>query len=349
MVVAVSQAAFLVLLAVFLVFRRRYDVRRRRSFDAVTERLREPLSAWLSGTRPVGAVVEMLRVFPAGTQVGYASHLEHTAIPAASREELASALRGERWVERALAGATSRSWTRRLEAARCLGLVGTAADRAAVLALLGDRVPAVSVAAVGALPRVADAEMIEALLGPYLGLSPVVRLYVNGVLRELRAAVEPVLLARLVPGTAGEILAPLVHLAGELEIPRVLDALEPLARHPDPRVRAEVARAIRRQPRASTFDLLVALLSDPDATVRAAAARALGEMASAAAVPALTAALRDSAWAVRSRAALALAQLGEPGRAVLRSMRDDADRYAADMAVLVTGLSAGALLEMVDA
>jgi HEAT repeat protein len=348
-VVALAQAAFLVLLAVFLVLRRRYDVRRRASFDTSSAALREPLAAWLSGSRPLSAFLEVLRRFPRGTQVGFASHLARTVIPAEQRDELAVVLRDEAWAKRALRAARSRWWTRRLEAARCLALMGTPADRGTLLGLLQDPVPAVAVAAVGALPRVADPAMIDALLIPYLRLAPIVRLYVNGVLRDLRSVVEPVLLARLVPAAPARELAPLVRLAAELDIPRVLASLEHLARHPDAEVRAEVARAVSRLPRESTFTLLIALLQDPEADVRVAAAHSLGELASAEAVPALTAVLRDPAWRVRFRAALALAALGEPGRAVLRAMRTDADRYAADMAVLITGLSDGALTEMIEA
>jgi hypothetical protein len=61
------------------------------------------------------------------------------------------------------------------------------------------------------------------------------------------------------------------------------------------------------------------------------------------------AAVHDSDWNVRYHASLALTQLGEPGRTALRALRADSDRYVADVATLITGLSDGALREAVDA
>ena len=55
------------------------------------------------------------------------------------------------------------------------------------------------------------------------------------------------------------------------------------------------------------------------------------------------------AWWVRFRSALALAQLGEVGRRALRAARDRPDRFAADMAAMVSGLSDGAVVELAEA
>ncbi len=91
------------------------------------------------------------------------------------------------------------------------------------------------------------------------------------------------------------------------------------------------------------------LLGDKDPTVRAASARTLGELGSRGAVPALARMLSDGVWVVRVRSAVSLAQLGERGRAALRAARTGEDRFARDMATMVTGLTEGAILEMGDA
>jgi hypothetical protein len=64
-------------------------------------------------------------------------------------------------------------------------------------------------------------------------------------------------------------------------------------------------------------------------------------------VGALVTATHDPAWAVRYASALSLAQVGESGRAALGTLRADDDRYVADMATLISGLTDGALLELV--
>ncbi len=82
--------------------------------------------------------------------------------------------------------------------------------------------------------------------------------------------------------------------------------------------------------------------------MRALAARGLGMLGVIDAVPALTAALADGDWWVRFRASLALALLGDAGRAALRTMQDSPDRYAADMARLISGLPPGVLRELAE-
>jgi HEAT repeat protein len=90
------------------------------------------------------------------------------------------------------------------------------------------------------------------------------------------------------------------------------------------------------------------LASDRAATVRATAARSLGQLGAGTAAPVLAPLIADPVWGVRLRAALALAQVGERGRAALRAAREGTDRYARDMATLVSGLSDGAVLELAD-
>jgi HEAT repeat protein len=91
------------------------------------------------------------------------------------------------------------------------------------------------------------------------------------------------------------------------------------------------------------------MMKDDDWRVRAQAARGLGALGATAAIADLSNALLDRAWWVRFRAALALAQLGEAGRRALRMGRERVDRYAADMASMVSGLSDGAVVELAEA
>ena len=58
--------------------------------------------------------------------------------------------------------------------------------------------------------------------------------------------------------------------------------------------------------------------------------------------------LADRVWLVRLRAALSLAQLGERGRAALRVANEGNDRFAREMATMVSGLTDGAVLELGD-
>lgn len=348
-VVALFQGAFIVLLVMFLGVRRVVDRARRQTFEFGRYSVSAPLNAWLAGSGGVEPVVAALRALPGASALGFTGNLARTTIPWAQRGELAAALRGEPWVQHALRGASSRRWGRRLEAARCLALVGEPSDGALLEALLDDAYPAVAIAAVAALPRVADAQLVGMALDRLVSLPNVVRLYLQGTLRELRTIVGPALASRLLSDAPPRSLARWAELAGALEIPAALDCVPRLATHPTVRVRIAVARALRRAPRAETVVVLQRMLLDEDHGVRAVAARSLGELASTVAIPALLAVAHDSSWIVRYRAVLALSQLGEPGRNAVRMLRSDSDRYVAEMATLITGLGDGALLDMMEA
>ena len=348
-VIAIFQGSFLLMLVVFIAVRRQVERQRRQSFLSARQAISEPLSAWLSGSGDVESVVAALRALPAAAVVGFALHLARTTLPQDARDALAVALRSEPWVRRTISRASSRFWTRRLDAARCLALAGTRDDSALLETLLNDPVPGVTVAAAGALPRVADARLVAVVLDRMVTLPTVMRLYLQGTLRELRMIVEPLILARLSTHAAPSALAHWVELAGALDLPAVFDVIAQLAVHESVHVRVAVARALRRSPRQRSVDVLQMMLHDADPTVRAATAHALGELASPTVLADLLGAARDTDWRVRYRATLALSQLGEAGRTALRTLRTDSDRYVADMAMLISGLSEGALLEMVEA
>jgi HEAT repeat protein len=347
--VALVQVIFLVLLLAFLIVRRAYDRRQRAAFEAGKGALSAPLRAWLVAGSHADPVVAALRAMPRGTAVGYLALLARQTIPEVNREELAVALRGERWLETAVRQAHSRWWWRRLESARALSIMAEPRHRDLVLKLFFDDHPAVQVAAAGALPHVADPFVIGKVLDKLDGLPKVVRHYVTAVLQRSRALVGPALAARIERGSHFAPLAAWIELAEAIADPETVAAALTRIEHPAPAVRRSIAKALRRYPSAATEAALVQLLGDKDPTVRAASARTLGELGSRAAVPALSRMLSDGVWVVRVRAAVSLAQLGERGRAALRAARSGEDRFARDMATMVTGLTEGAILEMGDA
>lgn len=348
-VVAVVQGIFLALLLLFLTVRRRYDRQRRAAFAAGQAALAEPLRNWIVAGAHPEPVVAALRRLPAGTAVGYVSLLARQTIPAAQRDELAVALRNERWMTRALEQGRSRFWWRRLEAARALSIVGTPRDRSALVALLADEHPAVQVAAAAALPRVADAALMGEVLDRLFTMPKVVRHYVTGILREASVATGAALVSRIRTGTEMAELAAWIELAAALDDPRAVGLAMGHAAHPGAAVRRAVARTLGRHAGPDTQRTLGRLAKDEDATVRAAAARSLGELGASSAVPLVAPLVADPVWTVRLRAALALAQLGERGRAALRQAREGSDRFARDMATMVSGLSDSAVLELGDA
>lgn len=345
-VVGIVQVAFLALLLGFVMVRRRYDRERRAAFVAGREALAAPLRDWIVAGAHPEPVVRALRALPRGTAVGYVSLLARQTIPEAQRDELAVALRNEPWIRTAVARRASRFWWRRLEAARALGIVGRAQDRAAVLALIRDDHPAVQIAAATALARVADEATFGEVMDGLFTLPKVTRTYLTGVLRQRAATVAAPLVQRIAAGGDAPELVAWIALAAALDDPRAIEAAVPHATHPSPSVRRTVARALGRFAGPAAARVLADLVTDADATVRASAARSLGELGATGAVPLLAPLVADPVWQVRLHAALSLAQLGERGRAALRAARAGGDRFAADMATMVSGLSDGAILEM---
>lgn len=345
-VVGVVQVAFLVLLLGFVAVRRRYDRERRTAFVAGRDALALPLRDWIVAGAHPEPVVRALRALPRGTAVGYISLLARQTIPDAQRNELAVALRGEPWMVLAVSRRRSRFWWRRLEAARALSIIGTTKDRDAVRELLRDDHPAVQIAAASALPRVADAELFGAVMDDLFAMPKVTRNYVTTVLRQRAASAGEPLARRIRAGSGPNELASWIALAAALDDPSALEASLAHMAHPSPFVRRTVARALGRFAGPEAARALADLVRDNDSSVRAAAARSLGELGAGGATPLLAPLVSDPVWQVRLHAALALAQLGERGRAALRVARDGSDRFARDMATMVSGLSDGAILEM---
>jgi HEAT repeat protein len=348
-VIAAVQGVFLLLLMLFLAVRRRYDRQQRAAFVAGQVGLSEPMRRWIVAGLHPEPVVEALRALPRGTAVGYVSLLARQTIPASQRDELAVALRHEPWMARAINQRHSRFWWRRLEAARALSIVGTAREREMVAVLLGDSHPAVQIAASSALPRVADLALLNQVLDELFSMPKVVRHYVTTILRQTKGLAGDALAARIRSGGSMVELAAWIDLAGALDDPRAIAATIEQVGHPAAPVRRSVARTLGRYSGPDAARALATLVRDTDPWVRAHAARSLGELGSPAASPLLAPLLHDPVWQVRLRSAVALAQLGERGRAALRAAREGDDRFARDMATMVSGLSDGAIHELGDA
>jgi HEAT repeat protein len=347
-VAAVVQGVFLLLLVLFLAVRRRYDRMQRAAYLMARGGLEVPLRNWIVAGAHPEPVVNALRELPSGTAVGYVSLLARQTIPAAQRDELAMALRHEQWIQRAVRRRASRYWWRRLEAARALSIIGTPREQALVLELLADEHPAVQIAAASALPRVADVEALGRVLDDLFGFPKVVRHYVTSVLRQTQNIAGPALAERIRGGEDMAELTAWIELAASLDDSGAIIAALTRAEHPDAPVRRAVAKALGRHPGPDAARVLAVLATDRAATVRAAAARSLGQLGAGTAAPVLAPMIADPVWAVRLRAALALAQIGERGRAALRTAREGPDRFARDMATMVSGLTDGAVLELAD-
>ena len=269
-------------------------------------------------------------------------------VPPGSRQELVGLLRREPWIRALIARARRRSWWERLAAARTLAAAGTELDRELLRRLLADAHPAVQVAAAGAIERIADRDIVESVLDQLVDRPLVVRQIQMSALLRTRGMMLPALLARLTPDAPPRHLEVWIALAERTADPVCITAAAALAAHPDAQVRLAVARALRHFFDPRVLERLAALLRDPDWRVRAAACRTAGSLGDDAFVPRLREAIGDPAWWVRFRGALALAQLGEAGRKVLRDVRTGDDRYARDMATMVSGLSDGSILELAE-
>jgi HEAT repeat protein len=305
---------------------------------------------WLLGGGGVAAVVAELRPLPVHVALDYAAALVTQQVRGECLRELAGALRGEPWVDRALAGARSRLWWRRLDAARTLSVVAGPAEARVLRRLLDDPYPAVQAVATRSIPQVADAALVRYVVDRLPRRTYVVRVSQYRALREVWQLAAPALLARLTPHStaSADAGAVWVALAGALEVPACVAACVPLRHHADARVRIAVARVLKSYYHPSAEAALAELLRDADWRVRGQAARSLGALRAEAAVPALAAAMADPSWWVRFRAGLSLAQIGERGRHALRELRATSDRYGREMATMISGLSDGAVTELAE-
>jgi len=349
LLVAIIQGAFFALLVLLLFVNRARRSHRSRAAVSAANMVAEPFQRWLLGTGTAADLANVLRRLPERDALDQLTI--HVAPRAAAEHlaQLARALREDRWVRRILAQSTSRWWWRRLDAARLLAVVGSLRDRALLRQLLADRHAAVQAAASTCLARVGDYALVEHVLDTLHTRPPIVRVFQLRILRENWKHTVPALLQRLLPVAPMAKLHVWISLAESLADVQFLAPLLTFRNHPVVEMRISAARALRRYLHPDAQEALREMMRDSDWRVRAQAARALGAVGANDAVAELSNALADRSWWVRFRAALALAQLGEPGRRALRAARERPDRFAADMASMVCGLSDGAVMELAEA
>ncbi len=346
-VAATQGAFFLLLLLLLFVNAARRALRSRRATSAAS-RVHEPLQRWLVGTAHAADVANALRRLPERDALDQLTVHVAPRVPPEHMAQLARSLREDRWVRHILAQASSRLWWRRLDAARLLAVVGSVRDRGLLRQLLSDSHAAVQAAASLCLTRIGDYGLVQEVLDTLHARPPIVRVFQLRILREIWRFTLPALLERLEP------LAPLaklqvwLSLAETLSDHRCLPPIIALRSHPNSEIRISTARALRHYMHPDAEAALREMLSDSDWRVCAQAARGLGAVGAMNAVPELSGALAHHSWWVRFRSALALAQLGESGRRALRAARERRDRYAADMAAMVSGLSDGAVVELAE-
>jgi HEAT repeat protein len=343
---AVAQSIFLVLLAVALyVNRGRSRVRRARA-DEAAELIAAPLREWLiAGGEPTALLVAMRSLDPDDAVVALL-RVAASRVPPEQTAQLAAAMREEAWVERTLRRATSPLWWRRMTAARLMAMAGVARDVPSLRQLLRDPNEAVQVIAGAALERIADKEAIDEVLDRLPGRPQFVQLYLFSILKSQWAVTSPQLRGRLETEADTKRLRCWVAFADVLATPELLNGLCALGRHSDIDVRFGVAQALRNYFHPLAAVTLTALLSDPEARVRTRAAQSLGSMGASESVDELVSKLNDTDWNVRFRSSIALAQLGDRGREALLQLRESPDKYAAQMASMITGLSPGAVAEI---
>ncbi len=350
-VIAIMQAAFLVVLVGFLIANRGRRRARAHRQLVVSSESAVPLHRWLIGRGQVEDVAAYLRRLSPELALEQIANVATLRVPSDQLRALAGVLRHEAWVARALRGVRSPLWWHRLGAARALAVVGGPADRDLVGILLRDPHPAVALAATSCLAAVPDSGLIAQVIDDLPRRALAVRAYAFAALREVWQLAMPPLLERLRPDAPPDHLEVWINLADAIGAPDGIARAATLRSHPSADVRLAVAKALKKYVHPDAVPALLALLADPDWRIRGQAARGIGALAAvgaAGAVAPLTRALGDPAWWVRYRAALSLAQLGEPGRGALRAARGSADRFVSDMATMVGGLSEGGVAELAD-
>jgi HEAT repeat protein len=329
----------------FILIRARIDERNREIDDA--SRMLEPvLHSWLVLDADISRIKLTLRALRPYAALRSLSRLAAQQVPLELQRQLAEELRREEWIQKTCKRAGSLLWWRRFDAARLLTVVAVKEDEPVISRLLGDRSPAVRLVAIDAAARLGGDVLVARMLETVTQRQDAVQTYQVAAMARQPLAVASELVRRLQSDAGPEALTPWIDTAGALAVPEVLVHVRKLAAHPAAEVRVRVARALRRLSDQDTPPVLIQLLQDSDWRVRAQAARALGALRCVSATPHLARAVRDRSWWVRYRSALALAQIGGTGNDALANLRVCDDAMARDMAALVSGLSAAAVVEM---
>ena len=342
-IVAMLQGTMLAALLLLILTNRRIQRRRRAVRRPRRAALDAAMRGWALGEvgpEPVRRALEALPTDEAvEALVEWASRLPGERWPVLARE-----LERRPWAARVRAGATSRKWWKRLQAARFLSVVPTAADTPLLVRLVGDPYPSVHIAAAAALERTADPRVVTAALERVPTLGSPLQAYYAAMLRHAHATVVPLLLERLTR-VYDPALPRYAEFAGRLNAAGLREAITAIATHRNPEVRVQVARALGGFPHSESVTVLGGLATDAAWEVRAQATRALGRIGDPATRAVLAARLVDAVWWVRLRAAVALMRLGPAGRDALRAAEIGPDPDARYVARLILGSSPRALAE----
>lgn len=306
--------------------------RRRRSAPRL-ERGRRLLHGVAEGADPAEAVA-LLRGWPLRLRVRLLTELSRS-LAGGSRGALRALARETGVTRHAVSVTRSPLWWRRLHGARLLTTLGGSEET--MLPLLGDSDPAVRAQAAEWAAEHPTPRVIHALLEMLADPNVLCRFTVQDSLLRLGGAVaEP--LAGFLGSHCGAVAAAALEVAGAVPDPRLLSPALALCGDSHPTTRARAATLLGSLGGPEAAAAVATLLADPAPEVRVAAAQAtaaLGNWQGAAAVSRL---LRDPVWDVRRAAGLALHAMGNPGRLLLGRFREDADRFAADMARQVLDL-----------
>jgi hypothetical protein len=191
------------------------------------------------------------------------------------REAITRAARETGLIARAERRCASRSWRRRLRAARLLTVLGGGEDAVPPL-LADDRVEVRTQAAEWAAEHPTDGTVgaLVAMLGEPQMLA---RFTVQDALTRLRHAASPAL-ALAIRTAQGDAALGALRVAVSIPEPALATAALERCADPDPRVRACAARVLGSIGGESAVASLEAMLDDDDARARAAAAASLGQL-----------------------------------------------------------------------
>lgn len=208
---------------------------------------------------------------------------------------------------------SARRWSRRVDAARLCGLIGSPADRTA---LLTDSHFAVRSVALAALSQEQVGEHADEVAAALLDPAPSVRAIAAGMLPVGGVACTTPL-RTILDATSLDRRAALLA-AAHITDRRLLGVLHLHARCDHAENRILAANALARQSPVEAESVLLEMLRDPDSAVRVAASAGLSRIGGVSSLVPLRELLDDPSWTVRSAAERALTVIGPAGSMLLR-------------------------------
>ncbi len=208
---------------------------------------------------------------------------------------------------------SARRWSRRVDAARLCGLIGSRADR---IALLADPHFAVRCVALAALSPEQVGEHADEVAAALLDPEPSVRGIAAGVLPAGGASCARPLNV-ILDSTSLDRRAALLA-AAHLTDRTLLGSLHLHAHSDHAENRILVANALAHQSPLEAEPILLEMSRDPDSRVRVAALAGLSRIGGVASLVPLRELLDDPSWTVRSAAERALTVIGPAGSMLLR-------------------------------